>query len=136
MHFPTSLLAILAATSNLVLAAPAPAKMAVSTTWTIEAFQRQCTTDPSSCRHRFGINTHDGQNSTQCDYTSSGPFATYEGIECGDFVIGSTHSDDGFQVLSVKRPSDMMIVYPGYKDEDVDDGSVQADQDLVPVVYS
>lgn len=51
-------------------------------------------------------------------------------------MIGSTHSDDGFQVLSVKRPSDMMIVYPGYKDSDIDDGSVQADQDLVPVVYS
>ncbi|KAF2968030.1 hypothetical protein GQX73_g5544 [Xylaria multiplex] len=112
-----------------------------STEWTIESLIRSCDAPDDLCTWKFGINTNEeGVDVTECTYTvpatTTEPASQANGgpTTCGVFTITSGWSgqfgpDQGFTVISVVDYAKKLIVYAGYTDASVKNGTV-VDPDL------
>ncbi|KAI0534545.1 surface protein 1 [Xylaria digitata] len=112
-----------------------------STEWTIESLTRSCSATDDLCTWKFGINTNEeGVDVTECTYTvpatATEPASQSNGgpTTCGVFTITSGWSgqfgpDQGFTVISVVDYAKKLIVYAGYTDASVKNGTV-VDPDL------
>ncbi|KAJ8123637.1 hypothetical protein ONZ43_g460 [Nemania bipapillata] len=112
-----------------------------STEWTLNSLSRVCDGADASCTWKFGINTNEaGVAVTACNYTvaavSPAPASQSNGgpTTCGVFTITSGWSgqfgpDQGFTVISVVDYAKKLIVYAGYTDASVKNGTV-VDPDL------
>ncbi|KAI0403458.1 surface protein 1 [Xylaria palmicola] len=112
-----------------------------STEWTLDSLSRACDATDASCTWKFGINTNEaGVNATACSYTvgatAAAPASQSNGgpVRCGVFNITSGWSgqfgpDQGFTVISVVDYAKKLIVYAGYTDASVKNGTV-VDPDL------
>ncbi|KAI1196459.1 surface protein 1 [Nemania serpens] len=107
-----------------------------STEWTLSSLSRVCTTADTSCTWKFGINTNEaGVVVTSCTYavnaTKTAPASQANGgpSTCGAFNITSGWSGQfgpgqGFTVVSVVDYAKKLIVYAGYTDTSVKNGTV------------
>ncbi|KAI1152623.1 surface protein 1 [Nemania diffusa] len=112
-----------------------------STEWTLDSLSRVCDGADASCLWTFGINTNeDGVAVTACNYTVAAtppaPASQSNGgpTTCGVFNITSGWSGQfgpgqGFTVISVVDYAKKLIVYAGYTDTSVQNGTV-VDPDL------
>ncbi|TGJ82178.1 hypothetical protein E0Z10_g6581 [Xylaria hypoxylon] len=112
-----------------------------STEWTLESLIRGCDATDDLCTWTFAINTNEaGVNTTECVYTvpatTTGPASQSNGgpTTCGVFNItsgwsGQFGADQGFTVISVVDFAKKLIVYAGYTDAIVKNGTV-VDPDL------
>ncbi|KAI0911383.1 surface protein 1 [Ustulina deusta] len=106
-----------------------------STEWTLESLVRVCDGTDDSCTWTFGINTNEeGVDPTACTYdvgaTSTEPASQSNGgpVTCGAFTVTSGWSgqfgpDQGFTVISVVDYVNKLIVYAGYTDAMVVNGT-------------
>ncbi|KAJ2998654.1 hypothetical protein NUW58_g250 [Xylaria curta] len=106
-----------------------------ATEWTIDTLSRVCNGADDSCTWKFGINTNtDGVDITPCTYTvkavKPAPASQSNGgpVKCGVFTITSGWSgqfgpDNGFTVISVVDYAKKLIVYAGYTDIAVGNGT-------------
>ncbi|RWA07683.1 hypothetical protein EKO27_g7417 [Xylaria grammica] len=107
-----------------------------STEWTIESLIRDCDALDDACTWTFKINTNEeGVDPTECVYTvaatATEPASQANGgpTECGIYTITSGWSGQfgpgqGFTVISVVDFGKKLIVYAGYTDTSVVNGTV------------
>ncbi|KAI8623558.1 surface protein 1 [Xylariaceae sp. FL1651] len=131
MQLTTSLLALFSST-----ALAATLSTFASTEWTLQSLTRVCDATDSSCTWKFGINTNEaGVAVTPCTYvvnsTAAATASQSNGgpISCGVFNITSGWSGQfgpgqGFTVISVVDYAKKLIVYAGYTDAMVGNGTV------------
>ncbi|KAI0457157.1 surface protein 1 [Xylaria acuta] len=112
-----------------------------STEWTLESLSRVIDGADDSVTWKFGINTNEEDvDVTACTYTvkavAPAPATQSNGgpVKCGVFNITSGWSgqfgeDQGFTVISVVDYAKKLIVYAGYTDASVTNGTV-VDPDL------
>ncbi|KAI3317023.1 surface protein 1 [Xylariaceae sp. AK1471] len=106
-----------------------------STEWTLDSLTRVCDGADASCTWKFGINTNEaGVNATACTYvvksTPTAPASQSNGgpVSCGVFNVTSGWSGQfgpgqGFTVVSVVDYAKKLIVYAGYTDTSVGNGT-------------
>ncbi|KAI1433425.1 surface protein 1 [Xylaria sp. CBS 124048] len=107
-----------------------------STEWTVNSLSRTCDTADDACKWTFGINTNQtGVAATPCTYTvkaagTKPASQTNGGPEtCGAYTITSGWSGQfgpgqGFTVLSIVDYAKKLIIYAGYTDAMVTNGTV------------
>jgi hypothetical protein len=112
-----------------------------STEWTLTSLLRGCNATDALCTWKFGIDTNEaGVNATDCVYsvksTPTAPASQSNGgpVQCGVFNITSGWSGQfgpgqGFTVISVVDYAKKLIVYAGYTDSMVANGTA-VDPDL------
>ncbi|KAI9369293.1 hypothetical protein BJX61DRAFT_520169 [Aspergillus egyptiacus] len=146
MQFSLHHLLFAALACSTTLAAPTPSgpaksMMVENTQWTIEDMKRVCDDADTECTWTFGIDTPSG--STDCTYVVTGSPASQAngGPEhCGDYTITSGWSgqfgpEDGFTTLSVVHEESRQIIWPAYRDDQLEGGEVvKPDQSYTPSV--
>ncbi|KAI1820934.1 surface protein 1 [Xylaria intraflava] len=107
-----------------------------STEWTVQSLSRVCDSTDVSCKWTFGINTNTaGLNATACSYTVNAtdlaPASQANGAAgiCGPYTItsgwsGQFGAGQGFTVLSIVDYAKKLIIYAGYTDNMVANGTV------------
>ncbi|GAP85583.2 putative small secreted protein [Rosellinia necatrix] len=112
-----------------------------ATEWTIDSLSRVCNAADTSCTWKFGVDTNEaGVKATACTYvvkaTKTAPASQANGgpVKCGAFNVtsgwsGQFGADQGFTVVSVVDYAKKLIVYAGYTDGMVKNGTV-VDPDL------
>ncbi|KAI1811212.1 surface protein 1 [Poronia punctata] len=139
MQFTTTTL-----TALLAVCAPVLAKTRstfASAEWTLTSLARTCNTNDTTCTWTFGIDTNtEGVDPTDCVFvvrnTGVQPASTAPGgpVTCGAYTItsgwsGQFGAGNGFTVLSVVDRPKNLIVYAGYRDDVLGNGTV-VDPDL------
>lgn len=134
MQFKATLVSLFIAGA---LAAPSSAKvpegavLKQSTTnniWTVQDFKRECNEEDTKCTATFYLNTT-GPSSTDCSYDVEGSPASQsngppEGGQCGDFTVHSGYDSTGWTQYTVAHYESGLIIYPAYKDEQLEGGEV------------
>ena len=139
MQFTQLILSTLFA-SSAVLAAPV-SMMASGPEWTITNMKRVCNSADTECTWTFGIEVGSGAT-TECTYVEKGKEASHMvgggPATCGKYTITSNWSGQfgpgkGFTTLSIVDNPTSQIIYPGYQDSQLVNGTVvKPDQSYAP----
>ena len=127
------------------LAAPARFMPLAAEEWTIESLKRVCDDDDTTCKWTFSVNTHaEDVEPTEVTYVVNATDDTVASraiggpVEASIFTITSTWTDyfgieEAWTTLSVIDYERGVLVYPAYKDKQLEDGEVvEPDQTYVP----